>query len=216
MNNYNIEITEILKIEKRENKKINTTVLITSTVGLTMMISSIINFSKYSAYILIIGGIIATIGLKYGNKRKKELYNFVEQELYKNSQNIDFKLYKKKPILTKNEYGFYKELKPIAEELNLIVFTKVRIADIVDIYETSKNLNNRHFNKISRKHIDFILTNSEDLEIKLLIELDDSSHDFIQKERDDFVNQLYKTVGYNLIRVKNTKDLKTKIIEAIK
>ena len=49
----------------------------------------------------------------------------------------------------------------------------------------------KYFNKINRKHIDFVLAKPDNLQIMLLIELDDCSHDIKQAERDKFIDEGY-------------------------
>lgn len=41
--------------------------------------------------------------------------------------------YKKKLLLTKNEWRFYKDLKPIADKEKLTIIAKVRLADLVEV-----------------------------------------------------------------------------------
>ena len=46
-----------------------------------------------------------------------------------------------------------------------------------------------------------------------MIELDDNSHTQQQRERDSFVEKLYATTGYKLLRVKGHMNIKEKIQE---
>lgn len=121
--------------------------------------------------------------------------------------------YVRKNLLTKNEWGFYKQLKPIADKLNLHTLAKVRLADLVEV---QKGLNNSEwqtaFNRINKKHIDFVLCNPDNLYPLLLIELDDSSHrQDKQKTRDTFVESLYEKTGYKLLRVSGAGNIEEKI-----
>ena len=124
--------------------------------------------------------------------------------------------YRKKYLLTKNEWSFYKTLKPISDELGLTVLSKIRVADLVEPIPTRNQSEwQKYFNKINRKHIDFVLAKPENLQIVLLIELDDNSHDVKQVERDKFIDELYKQTGYKFIRVRGTGELKDKIIKEL-
>lgn len=124
--------------------------------------------------------------------------------------------YKKKLLLTKNEWAFYKELKPIADEMKLSVLAKIRVADLVEVDgSVNKSEWQKYFNKINKKHIDFALANPANLRIELLIELDDNSHNNAQIERDKFVEELYKKTGYAFLRTRGTGDLKNKISTAL-
>ncbi len=130
--------------------------------------------------------------------------------------NIEILPYRKKLLLTKNEWSFYKSLKPIADELGYSVLAKIRVADLVEVTTKDRSEWQRYFNKINKKHIDFVLAKPENLQVILLIELDDNSHNEAQKQRDEFVDLLYKQTEYNFLHVRGTGELKEKIINAIK
>lgn len=118
------------------------------------------------------------------------------------------KLYNAKPILTNREYEFYKKLRPLADECGLSIYTKVRLADLVEPKSKSENpLWMECFNKIRSKHIDFALAD-EDTNIIALIELDDKSHERPDRiERDEFVNAVLKNTGYVLLRTYGELDV---------
>lgn len=123
--------------------------------------------------------------------------------------------YVKKYLLTKNEWSFYKKIKPICDKNNLHIISKVRLADIVEV---KKGLNNKewhkYFNKIKNKHIDFILCNPENLAIIAIVELDDKSHERKDRiESDNFKNKLFENVGYKLIRITQANDFENLLID---
>lgn len=126
--------------------------------------------------------------------------------------------YKRKNLMTKNEWIFYKQLKPVADELNLSILCKTRVADLVDIEkDLSKSEWQTAFNRINQKHIDFILCKPENLYPVLLIELDDSTHDTEKgKKRDEFVEKVLDKAGYKLFRTRGTANLKEQIEAVIK
>ncbi len=124
--------------------------------------------------------------------------------------------YRPKYLLTNNEYNFYRELKEIANEKNLIILSKIRMADLVEVEPIAKYKWDIYFNKISRKHVDFALARPENLKIELLIELDDYTHNESQYERDRFVEAVYEKTGYKLLRTRNTANLREIINEIIK
>ena len=120
--------------------------------------------------------------------------------------------YRRKYLLTKHELEFYKELKKVADKLNLSILTKIRMADLVEAI----NNDYRGFAKIKAKHIDFALCNPENMYVLLLIELDDKSHQRQDRiERDEFVEQVYMETGYKLLRVTSTYNLEKAITEAL-
>ena len=125
--------------------------------------------------------------------------------------------YKRKYLLTKNEYYFYKRLKEIADKHNFCVLTKVRLADLVEVnHEAKKNEKLKYFSKIKSKHIDFILCNKENLYPELLIELQDNSHNNKNRiERDNFIKKIAEKTNYKIIFVYGTNDLEKRITEKI-
>ncbi len=123
----------------------------------------------------------------------------------------EYSPYYKKHLLTKHELDFYKDLKVIADKRNLTILTKIRMADLLGVNAWDHREKYIYFNKISRKHVDFALADPSDLKILLLIELDDSSHDIEQTERDKFVESVYSKTDYKLLRVRNSIGLNEKI-----
>lgn len=127
--------------------------------------------------------------------------------------------YRRKPLLTDHERKFYYSLAPIAKKYDLCVLSKIRIADLVEptahaYRERSEYFH--YFGKIKAKHIDFALCDPADLEIKLLIELDDWTHGTTKgRERDEFVEEVYRDTGYRLLRVYDPWSLEQKIREAL-
>ena len=77
------------------------------------------------------------------------------------------------------------------------IFAKVRLADIIEVKKgLSSSARQSAFNRISRKHLDFVICNSKDLSIVGGIELDDKSH--LKKgrqERDQFLDKALVGIG---------------------
>jgi len=134
--------------------------------------------------LFIIAGLFKYLEIKYGKKEGKMPY-FLSNSVF-----------------TKNEYNFYKILKPIADEREVIILPKIRIADFVYCKKDIKNYWT-WFNKISKKHVDFLLCDKS-LRPLLAIEVDDVSHDRLDRvERDKFVEAVYKHIGLDVMRVRN-------------
>lgn len=146
--------------------------------------------------LVIIIFILAYLNVRKENENKEE--NKIEEKMP----------YKKKYLLTKNEWSFYKKIKPICDKNNLHIISKVRLADIVEVEKSLEyKEKQKYFNKIKNKHIDFIICNPENLAILVLIELDDKSHERKNRiARDEFVNKLCEKVGYKLIRTNNANN----------
>jgi len=107
-------------------------------------------------------------------------------------------------LLTVHEANFYKALKPIADKYNLTIFCKVRMADLLNVKSFLKGRNfYKWFERISQKHIDFVLCNNNFMPV-ILIELDDNSHDNAKrKESDDFKNAVFRDTQLKLLRFRN-------------
>ncbi|MFT6338942.1 MAG: ssDNA-binding Zn-finger/Zn-ribbon topoisomerase 1 [Alcanivorax sp.] len=112
--------------------------------------------------------------------------------------------YRRKPyLLSKAERSFYGVLCQAVGD-NALIFCKVRVADVL---APQKGLNRpswqQAFNKISAKHFDFLLCDSQDCAVKLAIELDDASHGSAKRQkRDAFLEQACESAGLPLLRIR--------------
>lgn len=163
--------------------------------------------------IVVIIALVAYIVIEKNKKPQAKTERPAEAEA--TIKDIEKLPYKKKLLLTKNEWAFYKTLKPVADELGYSILAKIRVADLVEVAVSDRSEWQKYFNKINKKHIDFALAKPENLQIVLLIELDDNSHNDTQKKRDEFIEALYKQTGYKLLRTKGTANLKESIENAI-
>ena len=116
-------------------------------------------------------------------------------------------------ILTERERAFYRILKPIADKLKLQICPKVRVADIVSIKKGTRDWQ-KWFNKIRSKHVDFLLCDY-DMNIVLLIELDDRSHETDRAKKNDALkNAIFSN---KLLRIRSLKeDIEGEITAALK
>ena len=113
-------------------------------------------------------------------------------------------------ILTERERAFYRILRPIAEQLELQICPKVRVADIVSIKKGTRDWQ-KWFNKIRSKHVDFLLCDY-DMNIVLIIELDDRSHETERAKRSDALkNAIF---GERLVRIRSLKEDPEPVITA--
>jgi len=102
-------------------------------------------------------------------------------------------------LLTPAEQAFHAILEPLVRN-SCSISAKVRLADLFSV--TPGLGQQAAFNRISAKHIDFVLTEPATSRILCAIELDDSSHDRTDRvERDDFVNELFAANGMPLLRI---------------
>lgn len=105
-------------------------------------------------------------------------------------------------LLSKAERSFFGVLETAASG-NYRIMAKVRVGDIL---KPSSGMNaterTRAFNRISAKHIDFILCTPDTLEFVCAIELDDKSHEATDRRtRDDLLNQAFADAQLPLLRV---------------
>lgn len=137
-------------------------------------------------------------------KKNQELNKQSSEEQSKTlSEKNDYLPFEKnKFVFTQNEFSCYKNLKIIADKYNFEIFGKMRLADIVSVTEKGKDYM-KYFGKIKAKHIDFVLLDKKTMQPKLLIELDDNSHDTSKrKERDEFLNKLCEKVQLPLLHIR--------------
>ncbi len=103
-------------------------------------------------------------------------------------------------FLTPSEKKFYFLLKEHLPE-EITICPKVRLADILAVDSGVKHYMT-HFNKISQKHVDFVLCDTENMEILCAVELDDSTHEQKDRQkRDKFVNRAFMAAGVDIIHV---------------
>lgn len=137
-----------------------------------------------------------------------------EQEEDKISNTEDYP-YQKKNLLTITEYKFYKTLKKLCDENNLLICPKVRMEDFINI--TDKQNAQKYRGKIKSRHIDFIICN-KDLYLLAGLELDDGTHNTQKaKETDEFKDNVFKKINLPLFRIKtNPEDYEKEINNMIK
>lgn len=123
-------------------------------------------------------------------------------------------------IFSPKEGYFYRDVRPIADKLGLIVFTKMRVADLLYIPKGTEN-EKVWFNRIKAKHIDFILVDSN-YKVRLLVEVDDSTHNRSDRQaRDEEVNEMFRQQGLEVLHLRawgkqyGTDDLETIITSAL-
>jgi len=102
------------------------------------------------------------------------------------------------------------------------IFAKVRLADLFSVEDNGDRASWRSdFNRISNKHIDFLLCSASDLSPLVAIELDDKSHaQRDRQQRDEFLDSLFAASKIRLLRLKvqrsySTGELAKKLNEAM-
>lgn len=101
--------------------------------------------------------------------------------------------------MTQTELKFYRELKKVTDELELIIFPQINLERIINVKDNNKPDRNR----IKSRSIDFTIVNNKNCKIVCCIELDDYTHNRENvKKLDNFKNELFKQVNIPLYRVK--------------
>lgn len=140
-----------------------------------------------------------------GNKNKNKNINEIPTITFPSiKENYESK-YQVKYLLTKNEWYEYKKLHEVALKHNLQICPKVRLADIIEPRKGTGEWQ-KLFYKIQAKHIDFLICDYN-LKILAVLELDDNSHNQPDRqERDKFVDEILRSVGYKVIRTRAITD----------
>lgn len=116
------------------------------------------------------------------------------------------------PLLTANEKAAFKKLLAFCVEHDLLVFVKVRLIDLLEPKKGAAEYTALK-NKVIQKHVDFVICD-ENINIKLIVELDDSSHSRPDRqERDQFVDEALHSAGYEVIHTSSvTRELLNKAL----
>ncbi|MFZ5986804.1 MAG: DUF2726 domain-containing protein [Bacillota bacterium] len=104
-------------------------------------------------------------------------------------------------FLTDTECSFYHSLKLYLGE-KAIICPKVGLKDIFFIGKGVGKDYMKYFNKIAKKHVDFLLCDPSTMKPLCGIELDDISHTNKKSyNRDLFIEKVYKDANFKLIRI---------------
>jgi hypothetical protein len=122
-------------------------------------------------------------------------------------------------VLSIAETRFYQVLTEVVGT-KFLILVKPRLLDLFEIgsgegYQAAKN-------RISQKHVDFLLCDPITIEPILGVELDDKSHQQSdRKERDEFINNLFTHTGLKVLHIPTARsypaeDLRDSIIAALR
>ena len=146
--------------------------------------------------------LVAVVVLRlFLESRLKKFFRSQEKKLEKNSpETFRFEL-ESKTFFTQSESVFYKQLLGALHGQPFVIFPKVRLYDLFDIVRNENSLKAR--NKISQKHVDYVIVALPACQPVLAIELDGSSHNSQrQRARDTDKDAAFKSAGLPLIRVR--------------
>jgi very-short-patch-repair endonuclease len=101
-------------------------------------------------------------------------------------------------LLTASEKAFYAALL-LAAGRRYVVFAKVRFADLCQ--DLNRWTDVAAFNRVSSKHVDFVLCDARTFRPVLAVELDDRSHlRADRRDRDALKDQVFQTMGLGVYR----------------
>lgn len=122
----------------------------------------------------------------------------------------------KKYFFSKSEEEFFQKLYENLNQTKYYIFPKVRLADFIELSNPALKYQG-WWNKIKSKHVDFLIWDMEIKTIAVAIELDGGSHNSYRMiDRDNFVDELYKTASIPLIHIKVESDFETEIKNIMK
>ncbi len=101
-------------------------------------------------------------------------------------------------FLSPAELSFYKVLSSVLGNY-FVIQSKVRLADIFFVPHMKEK--RTYFNKISQRHLDFLICDAKTMKPLLGIELDDTSHRRPEREaRDEFMEKVFQSAKLPLLR----------------
>jgi very-short-patch-repair endonuclease len=116
-------------------------------------------------------------------------------------------------LVTPAEQRFYEALDE-AIDGRLMIMSKVRVADLLNVTSESRPARHRVFCSIACKHVDFVLVEPQNLRPLAAIELDDSTHQRAdRRKRDELLDDLFKKAGFPLLRFKTSSVYSSRLIE---
>ena len=130
----------------------------------------------------------------------------VLKKYVKTGSPIAFPYQAKNSLCSPAERSFLGVLEQLIDDKYRILL-KVRLADLLEIEKgVSKSLRQSAFNRISRKHVDFVVCGKNDLSILGVIELDDQSHKAVKRqERDSFLDSAMNAAGIPILHIQAQK-----------
>lgn len=136
------------------------------------------------------------------------------EKFKKDVQKYHYLVSKNDYVTTKREGEFFRRLQDFTKEKDVLIFTKVRVGDIIKIWKYKNFTPKTILNRINRSHFDFIAVQKSTLKIICVIELDDSTHSTSQaQERDAVKDFICEFVKIPLIRFKNSNPTDAEFIE---
>jgi Protein of unknown function (DUF2726) len=113
-------------------------------------------------------------------------------------------------LLSPAEVHFLRSLQLAARE-DWLIFSMVRLADIIKVRPRTRKFQSWN-SRIQGKHLDFVLCDLETLDVKLAIELEDTTAPADRGRRDRFLNTALAAAGVPLLRVRLQEKYETAVL----
>ncbi len=164
-------------------------------------------------------GIIVVIGIPYivikicvsirdkrykkNNNSPLDKYEVIQKETSVDAIKYEYKkAYEPKYLMTLNEKSQFRKLQNWAQKRKLIVFSKVRLLDLITPRKDQDNYKGLLW-KIQAKHVDFVICD-QNIKVKCIVEISDGSHNRKDRqERDKFVIEVLEACGYKVLQTYN-------------
>ena len=157
--------------------------------------------------ILILFTVVFAMIFNKNKKRKHSNYDYSKRPpSYKSPLGVSRKYFPyglSESLLTQREIAFYKALRPVLKKYNLGVAIKPRVADFIYVLPEHQGKSFwTFFNRISQKHVDFLVCDRFSFAPLLAIELDDKTHITpAGKYRDAYVDEVYAAAGLKILHI---------------
>lgn len=138
--------------------------------------------------------VVVILGALLGGKGKKP-----KEELnLKDEDNLPYKAVFS--ILTKSEKQFFHELHQNIDTTKYNISCKVRLLDLLFVPNVPKRQS--YLQRVWSKHVDFVISDIQTMKPRLVIELDDSSHNRQdRKDRDAFVDKVLNQAELPILHI---------------
>jgi hypothetical protein len=158
---------------------------------------------NYASLLLYVAGLLLVLGLFFGGL--KLIDHFIFKDRFNKTLPGKLPYLPKDSLMSDSELNAYRAITNVTNG-KLLVFCKVGLKEFLFI-NGAKDYTH-HFRRISQKHVDFLLCNPTTSKPVCGIEWDDSSHERPKvRERDEFVEQVYRDAGFPLLRFKTNTPL---------
>lgn len=143
------------------------------------------------------------------NQPKAERLNeTIQIPIYNKQQYQSLPYYLMDSVMTYHETILFSILSDFCQKYKFVLLSKVRLADFIQPINTPNRKDYYHwFNRISAKHVDFLVCETETIKPLCAIELDDYTHRYKNRQdRDEFVDNVYKSIKLPILHIYEVRE----------